>query len=64
MIIINNNKKHKYKLIDTWNRLVVARGRGGGAMGGKMGEGNKKVQTSSYKISKSRGCNVLWDDCS
>ena len=28
MIIINNNKKHKNKLIDTWNRLVVARGRG------------------------------------
>ena len=37
---------------------------GWGSYGGKMGEGNKKVQTSSYKISKSRGCNVLWDDCS
>ena len=43
MIITNNNKKHKNKLIDTWNRLVVARGRVGRAMGGKMGEGNQKV---------------------
>ena len=32
--------------------------------GGKMGEGSQKVQTSSYKISKSRECNVLQDDCS
>ena len=28
---------------------------------GQMGEGNQKVQTSSYKIIKSWGCNVQHD---
>ena len=29
---------------------------------GKMGDGDEKVQTSSYKISKSRGWNVQQGD--
>lgn len=37
-----NNKKHKNKLIDTWKRLVIARGRVEVAMG-QMGEGNQKI---------------------
>lgn len=30
----------------------------GGYRGGKMEEGGQKVQTSGYKISQSRGCDV------
>ena len=41
------NPQKKSKLIDTENRLVVTRGRGGGV--GKMDEADQKVQTSSYK---------------
>ena len=44
------------------NRLVVARGKGWGV--GEMGEGGQKVQTSSYKINKSWGCNVQHVDYS
>ena len=36
-----------------------------GWMVGEMGEGSPKVQTSSFKISKSWGCdNVQYGDCS
>ena len=35
---------------------MVARGEVSG--GGKIGEGDEEVQTSSYKISKSEGCNI------
>ena len=38
-------------VIDTGNRLVVTRGEGG--IVGEMGEGDQKIQTSSYKINKS-----------
>ena len=31
---------------------------------GEMGKGGQKVQTSSYKISKSWGCDVQHDDYS
>ena len=41
---------------------VVARGRGWEV--GKVDEGGQKVQTSSYKINKSRGCNVQHGDYS
>ena len=44
----------KNKLIDTENRLVVARGWGVG----KVGEGSQKVQTSTYKINTSWGGDV------
>ena len=54
------SKKQKYKLVDTENRLVVARG--GGRRVGKMGEGGQKVQTSSYKINKSQRCNIQYGD--
>ena len=40
----------KPKLIDTENRLVIARVVGYGCGLDKMGEGGQKVQTSSYKI--------------
>ena len=43
-----NKKKRKTKLIDTENILVDARGGEVGAE--EMGEGNQKVQASSYKI--------------
>jgi len=42
-----------HKLIDTKNILVVARG--GGWEVDEMGEGDQKVQNSSYKILKSWG---------
>lgn len=29
---------------------------------GEMGEGDQKAQTSRYKINKSQGCNVQYDD--
>ena len=44
-----NEETNIHELIDTENRLVVARGVGWGV--GEMGEGGQKVQTSSYKIS-------------
>ena len=52
------------ELTDTENRLLVARrGRDGAEEGGgKMGEGNQKVQTSNYKMNTSWGCNVQHDD--
>ena len=31
---------------------------------GKMGEGGQKVQSSSYKINKSWGCNIQHGNCS
>jgi len=42
------------------NRLGVAKG--GGEEVGEMAEGGQKVQTSSYKISRSSGCNVQHGD--
>ena len=47
-------------LLDTENRLVVTRGSEGGL--GKVCEGGQKVQTSSYKISMSWGCNTAQRD--
>ena len=52
----------KIKLIDTGNRLVVARGRGW--VVGEMDEDGQKVPTFSDKMSKSWGCNVQHDDYS
>ena len=57
---MESKKGKKNKLIDAENRFVVARG--GGGQVGKMGEGSQKVQTSSYKISKSWGYNVQHGD--
>lgn len=54
----NKNKKNKTR--DTENRLVVARCREWAV--GEMGAGNQKVQTSCYKTSKSRGCNIQHGD--
>ena len=51
---------NKHKLIDTENKLVVARS--GGWELGKMGEVGQKIQTSSYKINKSWGGNVQHGD--
>ena len=49
------------ELIETKNGLVVARG-GGGV--GEMTEGGQKVQTSRYKMKKSRECHVQHSDYS
>ena len=47
-----NLKKKKHKLIETENRLVVARD---GDLGlEEMSKGDQKVQTSSYKVNSSR----------
>ena len=35
-----------------------------GGQGGKTGERAQKVQTSSYKINESWGCNIQYDDYS
>ena len=50
-------KKNKIRLIDTEDKLVVAREEGSWVVG-KMGEGDQEVQSSSYKIHKSWGSNV------
>ena len=54
-------KEFYTKLIDTDNRLIVARGAGWWV--GEMGEGGQKVQTSTDKMSKSWG-NVRHSDYS
>ena len=48
------NKQNR--LIDTENKQMVARAGGKGWIG-EIGEGDQKVQTSSYKINQSYGCN-------
>ena len=53
-------QQKKPKLIDTENRLVVARG--GGREWGEWGEGGQKVQTSHYKVNKFWGSNVPHGD--
>ena len=50
---------HRYRE----NRLVVARG-GAWGMDFEMGKRSQKVQTSSYKINESWGCNVQHGVCS
>ena len=57
----NKNKKNP-ELIDTENRLVVARDRGWGT--GKVSESHQTVQTSSYKINKAWGSDVQPGDYS
>ena len=48
--------KTKTKFVDTENRPVVARGKEWGV--GEMGVEGQKIQTYSYKINQSWGCNV------
>ena len=55
-------EQNKTKLIDTENRLRVARG--GRGRWGKMGRGSQKIQTSSYKIIESWGGHAQHDDYS
>ena len=52
----------KSKLIDTENKLVVARVGKKGL--DRKGESGQKVQISNYKINKSWGCNVQLGACS
>ena len=47
-------KQNKIKLIDTENRMVAAKGKGGWGVG-EMDERNQEEQTSSYKRSKVMG---------
>lgn len=49
-------KKWKNQLIDRDNKVVIAKAGGPGWT--KMGEGSKKIQSSSYKINKSWWYNV------
>ena len=56
----NIQRTNQPKLIDTENRLVVARGGCGGWA--KMDEVHQKMQTSSYKVNKSWGYNVQHGD--
>ena len=44
------NRQKRNRLTDTENRLVVAIGEGGCGEKGEMGEGDKEVQVSNYKI--------------
>ena len=53
-------ESRKTKLIEKEIRFAVIRGRGLGME--ELGEGGQKVQTSSYKVNTSRGCNVQHDD--
>ena len=62
LIYMWNKKKKKPELMHTEKRLVVARARTWGM--DQTDEGGQKVQTSSYKISKSWGCNVQCGDYS
>ena len=56
-------KENKTKIIDTENKMVFARGEWWWGEG-ETGEEGQEVQTSNYKINKSRGCNVQHSDCS
>jgi len=58
MILLICGVKNKHKPIESKNRLVVGRDEVGRGNVGEMGEGDQKVQTSSYKINKLWGCNV------
>ena len=55
-----NKWTNKPELIDTENRLVVAKGRREGC--GWNGWRESKVQISSYKINQTWGCNVQHGD--
>ena len=48
--------KTKWQQIDTQKKYVLVRGEEFGE--GKIGKVNLEVQTSSYKINKSQGCNI------
>ena len=50
------NKQNRKKFTDTEDKLVLAVG--AGRRTDEVGEGNSEVQTSSYKMSKSQGCNT------
>ena len=54
--------KKKKNLIETKNRLVVARGKGWGM--GEMAECGQRVYIASYKVNKFWGCNIQHDDYS
>ena len=67
----NQTNKQKTELLDSENRLVVARGVSGAWWGcgmgggvGKIHEGGQKIQTSSYKINKPCGWNAEHGDYS
>lgn len=49
--------------MDTNNRRVIS-GEEGVSGAGEMGEGGQEEQTSSYKMIKSRGCNIQHGDSS
>ena len=57
---ILKNKQNESRLTDTENKWVATRGEEGG--GSKIDEGNKEVQTSSYKINKSHECNIQYKE--
>ena len=57
----NQLNQTKNRLIDTENKLVVARVEGGWGRS-EMGEGDQEIQTSRYKINKSWGCNVQHEE--
>ena len=57
---ILKNKQNESRFTDTENKWVATRGKEGG--GSKIDEGNKEVQTSSYKISKSHECNIQYKE--
>ena len=50
------NKQNRNRLVDAENKLVVAMG--ARRRTDEIGEGNSEVQTSSYKMNKSQGCNT------
>ena len=53
-------RKHTQKeFTDTENRLMGCQ-----RWEMEVGKGGQKIQTSSYKVNKSRGCNVQHGNCS
>ena len=59
---IQKKMEKKNELIDTENTQCCQRQGQCGQEEYKMGEGGKKVQTPSYQVSKSWGCNVQHSD--
>ena len=51
------NKQNRNRLLDTENKLAVARAERGEEMG-EIGEEDQEVQASSHQIKKSWGCSV------
>ena len=57
---LKNKNNTRPRLMDTETRLTVDSGEGDEQ--GEMGKGDEELQTSSYEMDKSWGCNVQYGE--